>query len=201
MVKIKKTQLKIISEYKILIDRDRNIDFIVDSNDDFKSYGVALFMISISRMYGKNNFLIANKDYIDYLTNLVLNQDYKIINDDGINVSYDFCWQYEIFVDFLLDSVYIEKWGLCAKIKIKDLLEVFNEIQFFLSRWNSKEVLTNQIRSAFRLKDSEEARRLFYIKTKSKINSDQIQIALSENDFEMNVNEYIKSLNFPVHMT
>ena len=192
--------MNIISEYKIRIDRERNIGFVVDSTSDFKCHGVSLFNMSIFRMYGNTNFLISNNDYINYLSNLMSNRDYQIFNDDGIPISYDFCWQHEIYVEILSDCVYIEKWGLCTKIKLEEFIEVFNDIQHFLKRWKSKGVLISQIKDAFTLKDSKEARELFFIKTESEINNDQIQLMLNESDFEMDINEYIKTLNFPVHM-
>ena len=193
--------MEIISAYKIGIDRNRNIDFVLDSSAAFKSLYVSLFHFSTARMYGQRDFLKANEEYINYLTKLTADKNYKEFSDEGIPVSYDFCWQHDVFVELLHDSVYIEKWGLCTKIKIDELLAVFNSLHLFLKRWTRKEVLIEQIKKVFFLKESERAKELYFVNNASTINNDEIRIMLKKEDFEMEVDEFIESLEFPIHIT
>ncbi len=125
----------IISDYTVVVGRDRKVDFVVDSGDEFKSYGVSLFAISVARLYGyKNNFLIKNSDYINYISKLGSKED----ADQTPKDTYDFCWQHEVYVDCLDEVVQVEKWGLCTQISNEEFLNIFKDIHLFLNRWVDK---------------------------------------------------------------
>lgn len=187
----------IISDYTIVVGKDRKVDFVVDSGDAFKSYGVSLFAISIARLYGyQNNFLTKNSDYINYISKLGSKEN----TAQSPKVIYDFCWQHEVYVDCLDEVVQVEKWGLCTRISKDEFLEIFKDIHLFLNRWIDKKVLIEAIKKAFLFQKSEAAKKLFFIKQPTKIETDQIMIALRESDFDIEVEALIKDLEFPIHM-
>ena len=173
---------------------------MLDSDDRFKAYGVSLFSIAISRMFGGYNFLAVNKVYINYLTNLIANKNYRVTNDEGIEIEYDFGWQHEVYVEVAHDFVYIEKWGICTRIMTEELLGIFQEIESFLNRWKSKEMLMAQVKNAFALEAQKKSEKNYFIKIESGIDKDQIWIMLNEDDFEMDANEFVQEIKFPMHM-
>lgn len=134
-----------INKYIIIINYNK-LDFAIDSSKGFSTYGVSLFSYYLQKLYGEKDYLIENHK--------IINQLNKVINKENL-VECDFSgFQHELLIECDSEFTYLEKWGLCTRIKTTDFLGVFISIQKFLNRWDGKSLLMEIEKYFEKLKNS-----------------------------------------------
>jgi len=186
--------MNLIDEFMIIINQNK-LDFAVDSLKGFSNstHEVALFSYYLQSLYGEKNYLVENNKMIKQLE--------KVINKEHLSACDFSGFQYELQIDCNSEFTYLEKWGLCTRIKTTDFLGVFISIQRFLNRWDVKEELLIELEKHLeKIKNSSSNNDRVFVFHKKIRDNDFLRLIISKELLEVDSKTYLNMLKLPQHL-
>lgn len=198
MVRLGQNRNSLIEAYYIDI-RPNSVYLNIEGDKGFSGYGITLLSFPLDRVFGKFNYITESFQMITLLNNILADKNYckREYGTDEMDFS---GLSHELTVYSYSTYSYLEKWGLCARITTVEFLSIFIEIHAFLLRWNNRKLIIDLIYDIFIniKKGNLEYKENLIIKNLNE--KDYLRFGITEEELNLNFDEYIASLEFPSHL-